>query len=1380
MLPIRYDDLGTINAVKILPYITNYNNYIQLYTEIDSHIEENDIIYISFSGDFSTYNKETEIILDNIMYTNESNDFFYSDFSTGYVVLYVDKNNNSFVINREINTIPAQKTLLAHYVSRVYCDNATIKNVKIDSSFIKNITIPINSDINWIQAVVYGGDINNITIKDKYNYNYISLHLTDNKKLVSLNNNSFGYSYFYNLNTSIFDVDIKNSTFNNCHIKATTSTKKISNGEFTNCNIKNYDINNGYYINTKLNADVNWNYGKWSSDDEFSLEYWKGGIFVNGVLSTNTTFQNGYFNGVFNGVFNGGTFQSGNYNGVLWNNGFLNNGLINDPTKTLLINNLTMGDGVIDDAIIENSKLYGGEIKNSTIINSNVIGVNIINCLVVSSILEKGDIKNSILENNTINKNININTSSVFNNSVIGGKYTNNNFISPINISKGEYNNNTFNIELKTVNFSHIISKKLIYNNNIVDVMYVEIIGNNLFTISDIGKIVYLNGFINNTPSATTISTKTYDDPSSYDNGYEQVLSVGENYIILDLYDNTHINKYGVVSLGVYDNTTLNQINNKINIFGGNFQSDEFINIIVNNGNFYDAYMHSGTTFNNGNFYSGNFSSDFTSEPQNIWNNGNFYNGVFGTIESGDFPYNYITILNNKTEINNDTTYYKSIIIEEIYPISYIDDQTQNLNNNSGKYGNDPILNSWTPTPNNEYILDNPTISNSAKTLLNVWDDEYNDKILPYKFALKVNTNNDENKLALKTWLNKISEANGEITLIDPNISITNPLTPTTQIYEEFNNLYENGYNFDYYLDLANTHYMYFIFISDSIKKLWDEANDTERIAYKKNYKNAWSIANSGYYTHPFPVISSTQSDVSLVTTYNKNYGDVASYNTTPTKWIYGSSVPPWWLNNDITLANDQFNHTIKSNKYENKWQDYRLNQTHNNLTFSTPNMFNGASLEQYEIIANGQSLKNINITGDTQMFTDDIINLTNKLEELSNTSLNTPFNSSLYDWFKYHNIHKNEYGKTNSGLTSKYKSNILTTTGWSSTSTPNWTLNGTIWSASSTSPAELNITYISNNTLTLGRVYKIKVNFKGKIKIYKYSDAYNNDIYLDTFINNSGSYITLSTSFISDGYEEEKIIIKSIPYSNCYVDSVIMQSKKIESEVGDFWVDSNGVSYYGVPMIKQNEIYNSDNLVMNTDSIYNFNTQDTVLFEAYYKSKKYDKPLGETLNSFTISLNNTGQLINHSYDKYYTEYTQQNIVNRSSDIFYDMFLDTEKNHFKHINDTIQTSSLNFQREAGIQFKTTNTPTSKTSYHDLFNNGVFFNGSFKGVWGDGKWVSGNFHGWNDLISPVGEFSLTAPSETTPTIKLNIDDYEHNIQYLIKNGKYYDIPPWDNK
>ena len=75
--PARYDDLGTVNAVKLLPKIDSYNGYIQLYTELDSHIEEGDTVFISYSGDTN----QLDIFLDNYSYVIYSDNFIYDQYA---------------------------------------------------------------------------------------------------------------------------------------------------------------------------------------------------------------------------------------------------------------------------------------------------------------------------------------------------------------------------------------------------------------------------------------------------------------------------------------------------------------------------------------------------------------------------------------------------------------------------------------------------------------------------------------------------------------------------------------------------------------------------------------------------------------------------------------------------------------------------------------------------------------------------------------------------------------------------------------------------------------------------------------------------------------------------------------------------------------------------------------------------------------------------------------------------------------------------------------------------------------------------------------------------------------------------------------------------
>ena len=382
---LRYDDLGSINAVKLLPKIDSYNGYIQLYTELDSHIEIGSNIFITYSGDTTDLNIGTDVILDNYIYMVYSNDFIYDSFAQGYTVIYIDKNINSFVINRGIQTIPPNGKLFGHYVSSVVCNNVIMTGGVVDSTLIKHGILSGNT-IN--QCVMLGGDLENVTINDKYSVNYLSLGLSyDNitntyTKSLSLNNNNYGYSYFYNMDHSLKNIDISTGNYYNCSI-STTKHNKISGGYFDSCDFGEYNIYDGYFKNTKSMTGCVWYYGKWDGGI-FELPYWYDGVFINGDFGTDKTvwLSGRFLNGVWKaktwvkGDFVNGLFQGASDGSSEWIDGnFIGGKILNNNYVVSWKTGYIYG-GEINKISINSGNIYGGEFYNTCIKNTNIYDGN--------------------------------------------------------------------------------------------------------------------------------------------------------------------------------------------------------------------------------------------------------------------------------------------------------------------------------------------------------------------------------------------------------------------------------------------------------------------------------------------------------------------------------------------------------------------------------------------------------------------------------------------------------------------------------------------------------------------------------------------------------------------------------------------------------------------------------------------------------------------------------------------------------------------------------------------------------------------------------------------------------------------------------------------
>ena len=1497
MLPIRYDDLGTINAVKLLPIIESYSGYILLYTEIDSHIEEGDNVFISFSGDTSDY-PESGILLDNFIAMNRNADFMYSQYSTGYRVIYVNKNDNSFAIYKTIDSILPITKIYNHYVSKCAINNINFTGnySTIDSTLFRNIDLS-ETDITWVQGVVFGGDISDITITSKYESNYISLNLTYTDpgytKVASLNNNTFGYSYFYDLDHSIKDCNIENGWFENCNIKSTDGKHEITNGFYKECVINNTDILNGYFKDTDLQTDVSWKYGSWDSIHNFQLPVWEDGLFLDGVFGVSedegsggeTTWKNGYFlNGVFQGNYwENGKFQNGIFYGTtwvdestlqnkstIWYDGSFNGGVMSGRSNSqydIIVYNGSFNGGEMENVIFTDSKLNGVSIKTSTIKKSEITNESdisssiIFNTTIYDGIFNDVRISDSKFPPTT--ESVIENSEFLFNNEIRKGTFNNNTFVSPVEIDGGSFFNNSFKIETKSGQKGLLTSKRLRNSSSGVneDVIYMNFIHGHNYTINDTGKIIKLEGFnavdlngqtfniAENDYSVTTPTGMTGVVPD-----YPPYPSVGENYILLE---GTFLQYYqGQIGFVTTVDDNLYEIDGDIIINNGRFVIDDFDNVTVNNGNFVNTNMHNGTSFYGGNFRGGTFASvmdETIIEPENNWYGGNFYSGQFGSRRGGNFNSTYIEITSGGTQIISDSvTPYNGITLEEIFPLS-VTHPWSPINVDGDGDGDDinvvgdsfPVGGAWTPTDPlgvftyyliNTHDMDLEVWSGVSSTYLS---------LLPYKIVFKLKIDNDLSKLQFKEWIEQYSilqsTDNKSIEIIDLNFSKINPLTASTNIYETFNDLYDipaesvgisinersenrrdKGYYFSEIIDRTDvSDDVFLIFESEHIKKLWFDASETERQGYSDNFRNTWSVANTGYYTHPLPVLSKIPNvsggteDIDGVTNYSL-FTDGSTIVEQDTKWIYGTQIPPWWTyttNNNIYL----------STTYDINWDSGTT--IINSFWYQTPTIFNGENVEQYQIVVSGTTNDNTIQSGTTVELSEDVIHFNENVNDLSDTSLLQPFSSSFKTWMDYHIKHKNEVGKVSGATIFIYEHNFLEPsidwdTGLTWENTPgvsSWT------SHNSGSNDPLTIQVDDDSPYLTGADMQFTITYCGVIKVkffYVGFIFHNNELEgglnaMTEDVNENRTKITVDQSHVFHGdetqrngelqlpgiiYDESSEInlklsyIKILNFNTVHTGPIrrdqrdvdyciiyyaeLLKYKSISEYDPNYIVTDSGLSWYGLPQIEQDIIYNNDTIVKleDNENNYNYNLQDGALFEAYWRYRRgYNKTLSATLQDETL------------YDLYYNNETvvsSSNVAlnslasyNLENTLQHNYFSNEEKRSFKKWNEKIQTSSINFNRTAGIQFPTINNPVDRSAFRDYFHSGLFYDGIFAGSFEGGVWRSGKWLGWNGTVVPSGATSNDNPLETGFSIQIPDVPYYPNINELMKKKKYYKIPPW---
>ena len=256
---MSFRETGTTNAVKILPTIQNINNYIGITTELDSHIQVGDIVYITYRYD--EYSSNT---LDNYLDYFHDTGYPFIDYVNGYEVKEVQLENNLIIIDKPYGNLSDNYQILEHYLSiKSFNLNQTenyISIAKIDSTLFKNVYInsTSSSNIDLQQAYILSGTIKNTNFKDKYYFKYLSLNTSSSGSTYSYNNNKYGYTYCYGTSTNYIYLEsciIDNGRFYYTNVSLTT----INEGYFENCNLSMTNFGNASlkglsFINCKISG----------------------------------------------------------------------------------------------------------------------------------------------------------------------------------------------------------------------------------------------------------------------------------------------------------------------------------------------------------------------------------------------------------------------------------------------------------------------------------------------------------------------------------------------------------------------------------------------------------------------------------------------------------------------------------------------------------------------------------------------------------------------------------------------------------------------------------------------------------------------------------------------------------------------------------------------------------------------------------------------------------------------------------------------------------------------------------------------------------------------------------------------------------------------
>ena len=413
---------SSANAVKLLPFITNNNGKIKLYTEINSNIKVGDKVFIMYNPTGLTFGVSgitDGIIMDNFLEFSgctTPNNWMYLPQMQGYNVIEINDSNNEITIDRWYDSRLVNKKIYNHYIAKIYIRNIQLEGGEVDGAEILygnfNNAIDASLDINLVQAVVLSGISFYMRFKNKYDNLYVTTNsassitgITSSYKpyiykgvnalnqdptpvssYYTNNNNTYGYNYIYY--NDLRECTIDNGYYDHCNVSDCT----INGGTFTNCSIFGSTINGGIFYKSPLDTNCLWFYGTWSggtftqdvwyngiwNGGDFVGKDWRDGIFNNGHFS-GSTWRTGLFNnGIFDGksIWSGGTFGGGTINNSEWNGGVFNGGSMNQCNwydgicNGGKMTNINWIKGTFNNGSFNTGTWYSGIVNNGYINNT--------------------------------------------------------------------------------------------------------------------------------------------------------------------------------------------------------------------------------------------------------------------------------------------------------------------------------------------------------------------------------------------------------------------------------------------------------------------------------------------------------------------------------------------------------------------------------------------------------------------------------------------------------------------------------------------------------------------------------------------------------------------------------------------------------------------------------------------------------------------------------------------------------------------------------------------------------------------------------------------------------------------------------------------------
>jgi hypothetical protein len=1325
IIPQRYDDLGTVNAVRLLSHITSYNGYIQLYTEIDSHVEEGDIIFITYSGTTDEIDSDSAI-LDNLLLLEISDEFIYTQYIQGYTVIYVDKNNNSFAINRHLLSIPPNSKIYNHYISKIVCHGMTeIKSGTIDSSLFKNAYVNVNGnfdDVKLYQGVFFNGDIYNLTIRDKYEINYISLYVNYNEitskifKYRNLNNNDYGYSYFYNLDSSLQNNQIESGNYENCKITTAISTLQINGGFFKNCLIDNYTINDGYYDNILLSNNCTWNNGRWTNGT-FLLNTWNGGFFINGQFG-DETHEPIWNNGIFkNGVWYGKYWNNGDFKGGKWVDRIIYNpNIIMKPNIVLSLTGLTtINNGNFFNGTIYGGNFNGGNFRNGESINTFFNNVNIfggkitspfaiLNSIIYYSKIDENKIFSVSLKSN--DKNLSPIANCTIYDGIFNGKNFTNNVIQNgiykkcnifqniINNGKFEYSYFKGDSQINNLEYAKYCDFQ-IQQNSLSYGIYKKYKVKNLTTIEDLSGIEFPYGhdFENNNDSnknvylygeRISLNTNGVNDifglsgitisANTYRNIYNNTFLFGNtnNNLILKYPPfNTVIDNNGKPVV-VYMLNTDKIKTNKIVINGGKYDNCNLYDVTINDGTYNQCNMMSGCTVNFCTFNGNNFYTKYGEALQNTWNNGIFNNGVFGyNLFNNNYGYQHLKLWNNNTSFRTGNTFKtltpsQSYQLVEIYPVT--------IRKNIGS-------NTYSTNTNN----------NILQTLEAINEEE---------IINGINNPNGIELLGLQKWETDIQYG------------------------------YGIGWKADYTDTGATTNYDEFIYDESG-----NILTDTTKYPWRYPVKSKSNIVIDGFIYDRKPV------PYQLV--FKIKCANIEYYNNMKL-----------YIDNIINV--NLFN--IFTNKdYSELYMNYQLIDKQ---MVSINNNYYALIVLEFPYIKKLYNYSSTLIRNAYDMFYKNVW-----------SDANAGYITNLLPTLNYNNTNNVE---TYSGLwgteeketkTSDYSSNY-----WiKGCPPPPWWLTKEGFIEMDTDTPE--IVFGENDDITKGYLYGITypysiLNTELLTKSFKYIEHYSD----------SNDYISLRRG-VSIKLIKGETIKKGLTYSE-FTNYILTEhyAQSIYDCERSYHLTFSKSQPEGSPISAN--LYDGHDLwnqIVGLTTTAKYKPLEMILYLAQVLI--YNNPEGSMLDMLKYLMNNlinaTDYMLNFKNKEGNYTYNSGKFAINFKAIY--NYIDI----FKNVNKLIKTNTSYFESSCRLELKFKNVSSDINLFRDKWYNGDFYNGTFQGQWYNGNWYNGNWYGINFLNVDISQSASTI-SESPKYFKENVDNnYIMDISVIKNRGEYYEIAPWDN-